>query len=363
MASTATSLLEETPMRTVIVLGAALVALAPAAASQTTQRYTVAGDDVAIYNLAGVVRVEGGPAGDVVVEVTRGGADAAKLEVATGPIGSRQSLRVIYPDDDVVYAEMGFHGSSTLDVRDDGTFNGDRRERGRGHRVRISDDGSGLDAYADLRILVPAGRRIAVYLAVGRMTATNVDGHVRLDVSSADVTASGMRGSLSVDAGSGDVRVTDVTGDLSLDTGSGNVSASGVKGDNLLFDTGSGDVTLDRVEGRSLSIDTGSGSADATAVRADDLMIDTGSGDVTLELLAGGGSINIDTGSGEVNLTLPADYGADVVLDTGSGEIDLGGIAVTVRKIAEDHVEGRIGNGTGRLHVETGSGGVRLKKA
>jgi lia operon protein LiaG len=349
-------------MRSVIVIGLGLAA-ASVAAAQASQRYTVAGDNVAIYNLAGVVRVEGGPAGDVVVEVTRGGSDAAKLQVETGPIGSRQTLRVIYPDDDVVYSVMGFHGSTTLDVRDDGTFSGDHREGGRGHRVRISDDRSGLDAHADLRILVPAGRRIAVYLAVGRMTATNVDGDVRLDVSSADVAASGMKGSLTVDAGSGDVRVTDAAGDLNLDTGSGNVVVSGAKGDNLLIDTGSGDVTLDHAQGRSLKIETGSGNADATAVTADDLIVDTGSGDVTLELLAGGGSINIDTGSGEVTLTLPGTYGADVVLDTGSGEIDLGGISVTVRKLAEDHIEGRIGDGKGRLHVETGSGDVRLKKA
>lgn len=349
-------------MRSVIVIGLGLAA-ASSAAGQTAQRYTVAGDNVAIYNLAGVVRVEGGPAGDVVVEVTRGGNDAAKLQIQTGPIGSRQTLRVIYPDDDVVYSAMGFRGSTTLDVRDDGTFSGDRREGGRGHRVRISDDGSGLDAHADLRILVPAGRRIAVYLAVGKMTATNVDGEVRLDVSSADVVASGMKGSLAVDAGSGDVRVTDVTGDLNLDTGSGDVVVSGVKGDDLGIDTGSGDVTLDHAQGRSLKIETGSGNADASAVTADDLIIDTGSGDVTLELLAGGGSIDIDTGSGEVTLTLPGAYGADVILDTGSGDIDLGGLSVTVRKLAEDHIEGRIGDGKGRLHVETGSGNVRLKKA
>lgn len=349
-------------MRSVIVIGAALAA-APAVAGQAPQRYTVAGDNVAIYNLAGVVRLEGGPAGDVVVEVTRGGGDAAKLRIETGPIGSRQTLRVIYPDDDVVYSAMGYRGSTTLDVRDDGTFSGDRHEGGRGHRVRISDDGSGLDAHADLRILIPAGRRIAVYLAVGKMTATNVAGDVKLDVSSADVAANGMKGSLSVDAGSGDVRVTDVAGDLNLDTGSGDVVVSGAKGDNLLIDTGSGDVTLDHAEGRSLKIDTGSGNADATAVTADDLIIDTGSGDVTLELQAGGGSIDIDTGSGGVTLTLPGAYGADVVLDTGSGEIDLGGISVTVRKLAEDHIEGRIGDGKGRLHVETGSGDVRLKRA
>lgn len=350
-------------MRTTILLGALTIAAATLAPGQTTQRYTLAGNDVAIYNLAGAVRVEGGPAGDVVVEVTRGGHDAAKLEIATGPIGGRQTLRVVYPDDDIIYPAMGRHSNTDLDIRDDGSFSGDEhRFGGRGHRVRISGDGSGTEAFADLRILVPAGRRIAVYLAVGKMTAANVNGDLTLDVSSSDVTASGMRGSLMVDAGSGDVRVTDATGDLNLDTGSGNVVVSNAKGDSLLVDTGSGDVALDHADVRHLKIDTGSGNADATAVRSQDVYIDTGSGDVTMELLAGGGSIDVNTGSGQVNLTLPADYGAMLLLDTGSGEIDLGGIPVTVTKLQEDHVEGRIGDGKARLHVDTGSGDVRLRR-
>ena len=351
-------------MRTTILCGALTIAAATLAPGQAAQRYTIAGDNVAIYNLAGQVRVEGGPAGGVVVEVTRGGADAAQLKVQSDPIDGRATLRILYPDDDIVYPAMGRHSSSTLDVRDDGTFGGEgHRHWGRGHRVRISGDESGVEAFADLRILVPPGQRIAVYLAVGKMTATNVNGDLTLDVSSSDVTASGMHGSLVVDAGSGDVRVTDATGDLNLDTGSGNVVVSGAQGDELLIDTGSGDVTLDHAQARSLKIDTGSGNADATAVRSDDVYIDTGSGDVTMQLLAGGGQIDINTGSGEVNLTLPAEFGASVLLDTGSGDIDLGGIPVTVTKLQEDHVEGRIGDGKSRLHVETGSGDVRLKKA
>lgn len=351
-------------MRTTIFCGVLTVVAASLASGQAGQRYTISGDNVAVYNLVGQVRVEGGPAGDVVVEVTRGGADASKLDVQTGLLGSRQTLRVIYPDDDIIYTVMGRNSRTDLEVRDDGTFNeGDHRSLGRGHRVRIRGDGSGTEAFADLRILVPAGRRIAIYLAVGKMTATNVNGDITLDVASSDVTASGMRGSLNVDAGSGDVRVTDATGDLNLDTGSGNVVVSRAQGGELLIDTGSGDVTLDHAEVRNLKIDTGSGNADATAVRAEELIIDTGSGDVTLELVAGGGSIDIDTGSGQVNVTLPNDYGAALVLDTGSGEIDLGGIPVTVNKLQEDHVEGRIGDGKARLHIETGSGDVRLKKA
>ncbi len=351
-------------MRTSVVPAALVLLAALPLAAQTPQRYTVSGDNVAIYNLAGAIHVAAGTAGDVVVEVTRGGADGAKLDVQTGPIGSRQTLRVMYPDDEIVYPALGNHSSTTLDVRDDGTFDytHDHRFFG-GRRVRIRGDGSGMEAYADLRVLVPAGRRVAIHLAVGKLTATNVNGQLTLSASSADVTASGITGSLDANTGSGDVHATDIAGDLKLDTGSGTVSVTRAKGDDLSVNTGSGDVTIDHAEGRSLKIDTGSGNADATAVKADDLKIDTGSGDVTLELLAGGGTIDVDTGSGEVNLTLPAGYGADVVLDTGSGGIDLGGIPVQVRKVQQDHVEGRIGDGRGRLHVETGSGGVRLKRA
>ena len=350
-------------MRSTILCGALTLGAAALATGQASQRYSIAGDNVAVFNLVGQVRVEAGSAGDVVVEVTRGGDDAAKLDIQTGPLSGRQTLRVIYPDDDIVYPVMGFHSNTELEVRDDGTFNeGDHRLLRRGRRVRISGGGSGIEAFADLRILVPPGQRIAVYLAVGKMTATNVNGDLTLDVSSSDVTATGSRGSLMVDAGSGDVRVTDATGSLNLDTGSGNVVVSRAQGDELLIDTGSGDVTLDHAEVRSLKIDTGSGNADATAVKADDLVIDTGSGNVTVELLAGGGSIEIDTGSGQVNITVPTDYGAAVLLDTGSGEIDLGGIPVTVTRLQQDHVEGRIGDGRARLHIETGSGDVRLRK-
>jgi lia operon protein LiaG len=350
-------------MRTFIILGAVLTVAASPSAGQAGQRYSVPGDDIAVYNLAGTIQVEAGSGATVVVEVVRGGSDAAKLDVATGPIGGRQTLRVIYPDDDIVYPQLGWHSRTSLDVRDDGTFNGSHRDFSRGHRVRISSDGSGTEAYADLRVAVPAGKRVAIYLAVGKMTAANVQGDLRLDVNSADVTANNIKGSLVVDAGSGDVRVTDVTGDLNLDTGSGNVEAGRVQGDNVLIDTGSGDVTIDHVTGRTLKIDTGSGDAMASTVQADDVNVDTGSGDVTLELTAGGGSIYIDTGSGNVSLTLPSEFGADIVLDTGSGDIDLGGMAVTVHRIQRDHIEGRIGNGNGRLRVETGSGDVRLKKA
>src|SRR5207249_2960957 len=80
------------------------------AAPQYPGRHTISGDDIAIYNLAGVMRVEGGSGPGVAVELTRGGRDAGKLRVETGPVRGRETLRVIYPDDAIVYHELDFDG-------------------------------------------------------------------------------------------------------------------------------------------------------------------------------------------------------------------------------------------------------------
>ena len=346
----------------------ALLVAASGLAAQTPERFPLSGDAVAVYNLAGILRVEAGSGADVIVELTRGGRDAAKLKIETGPVRDRNALRVIYPDDDIYYAAQGGYGNnSTLEVRDDGTF-GDDGEHHRhswdgGRRVRISSRGDGLDAHADLRVLVPAGKRVAVHLAVGRATISNVNGTLFVDVSSANVSATGTKGSLSIDAGSGNVDVSDAQGEVNLDTGSGDISVNGVVGGHVSLDTGSGNATGGRIQADVLSVDTGSGDVEFAAVSSPDVKIDTGSGSVRLTLDAKLSDLDVDTGSGDVTLTVPPTLGGDIYIDTGSGGIDLGGLTVQVTKLEKDHVEGKIGTGTGHYKIETGSGEVRLVRS
>ena len=75
-------------MQVLPTLALALPVLAPSGrlAAQQAERYTLDGDDIAIYNLAGALTVEPGTGG-VTVEVTRGGADAARLRVERGRAG------------------------------------------------------------------------------------------------------------------------------------------------------------------------------------------------------------------------------------------------------------------------------------
>ena len=85
-------------------------------AAQQTERYSIPGGDVAIYNLAGEVKVEPG-SGVVTAELTRGGADAAKLKVLQGEIDGWEALRVTYPADRIHYdrvAEIILQGDKCL---------------------------------------------------------------------------------------------------------------------------------------------------------------------------------------------------------------------------------------------------------
>jgi hypothetical protein len=345
-----------------------LLALAPLAAAtdvadgQATERRAVSGPAVAIYNLAGQVRLEGGAGTDVVVEVRRGGADAARLRIETGQRRDWQTLRVIYPSDRIVYPRLGSWGSrTTLRVDDQGYFDDSDDRRGR-DRVEIRGSGSGMEAWADLRVIIPRGKRVALHLAAGDATVSNVDGDIEVDVSAATITTERTRGRLSLDTGSGSVRVTDAQGSVNLDTGSGSVTVSDIRGDELRMDTGSGSITARNVEVRTLTADVGSGGIRMTAIKASRVSLDTGSGGTDLELLTDVEDVNIDAGSGSVSVRLPASSGAEVEIETGSGGIDTD-FPIQVTRMERNYLRGTMGDGRGRIRIESGSGRVRLLRS
>jgi len=338
--------------------------------AQQAERYTLDEGPAAIYNLVGAVRVEPGT-GAVTVQVTRAGGEAAKLEIGRGEIDGRSTLRVVYPADRIRSGNLRSHGSTQLRVRDDGTFGDqDRYAHGRmdrdrweeGHRVTITDGSDGLDARADLVVGVPKGADVSVYLAVGSVTVTNVDGELRVDSHSAPVTASGTRGTLMVDVGAGDVRITQAQGEVSIDTGSGAVDVTGFHGSTLSIDTGSGDVTGSDFEGDELSVDTGSGEVRLTAVTAPRLSLETGSGRISAEVRRDVSSLQVETGSGDIAIRAPATLGAEVEIETSSGDIETD-FPLLVTRQSQDHMVGTIGDGKGTIAIETGSGGIKLLKS
>ncbi len=354
--------------RAIVLLAAVSV---PPAAAQQAERLTVAGDRVAIYNLVGRVRVDAGTGADVVVEVTRGGRDQAQVHIERGAIDrlpGYATLRVVFPGTDIVYPPLARGSRSEVRVREDGTFGSDDHRDGRrgrrnddAGRVRISGTGPGLEAWADLRISVPAGRRVNVNVGVGDISVANVDGQLHVDGSSSSVNATGTRGALDVDVGSGSVTVNDARGILSIDTGSGRVEVSTFTGSDLSIDTGSGAVGITGATAATVSVSTGSGDVRLSAIASPNLKVDTGSGEVDLDLTTDVDRVDVETGSGSVVLHLPAAIGAQVDIESGSGGVE-SDIPLEVTTWGRDHVRGTMGDGKGTIAVETGSGKVRIMK-
>jgi hypothetical protein len=311
-------------------------------AQQASGKYHVAGSDFAVYNLAGSVSIVAGSGSDLTVGVTARGADAGELRVASGELRGHQTFRVIFPDGDIVYPALGANSQTQIEARNDGTFDGNG---GRGREVRIRGAGSGIRASADLEIGLPAGRSLDLYLAVGKVAVRNVKGNLSVDVGAAGVDVDGLDGDFTLDAGSAPVRLAHIKGGrMSLDTGSGTIAASDVSATVISLDSGSGDVTLD-------------------GVTSTDLSLDTGSGDVTLRLESDVDRLSLDSGSGSVTIYAPADLGAELSVDGGSGDIDVQ-LPLTNRASDddEDSLRGTLGDGQGRITIDSGSGDVRILK-
>jgi putative adhesin len=351
----------------VLLLAAVPVHAAPQAL--TPGRHVLEGSDVSVTNLAGEMRIVDGTGSSVVVEITTAGKDRDRLTVAMGrDAQGRNSLRVIYPERRVVYPGSfappeGVMSRSSMDYL--------------GHRVTVTSRGPGLEAHADVRILVPRGTTLHAHNAVGKAFLTDVGGTLSFEGASSDVEATRVQGALSIDVGSGNVSVSRTAANTVVDTGSGDVRLTDVNG-NVSVDAGSGDLQLRNVGAEKISLDAGSGSISGSNVKASAISADCGSGDVDLDgtsaervaLQAGSGSVHlrltqnvdrlaISAGSGSVKLEAPRGLSARFRIECPKRNLHMD-FPADIERGDEDSTEGTIGGGQGSISIEAGSGRVDL---
>lgn len=349
-----------------------LLAAAPLGA-QRAETYTVPGRAVAIYNLAGEVKIERGTGPAVTVEVTRQGRDANKVSVATGAMSGIETLRIVYDGDRIVYPKLTRGRGIDVQVRKDGRWGSSKMDGSNEtsawsfglswrDRTRISGTGSGIEAWADVVVRVPDGVKTTIHHAVGTLAMHGVRASVSIDLASADANVKDHVGDLMIDGGSGDVTLVDIEGALDLDLGSGRTELKQVKASTLRIDSGSGGVSGDQLSvSESLDLDAGSGRAILRKLSAKRAKMDLGSGGLEAEFLTNIDDLRIDSGSGSVTLYLPESVGAELDIDTGSGGIS-SDFPIVAKHTERGHLSGTLGDGKGRISVDAGSGTVRIRK-
>ncbi|MCP3981046.1 MAG: DUF4097 domain-containing protein [bacterium] len=330
------------------------------------EQLEVKGDELVLDNMIGHITVGGHSGSEFKVTIDVKGSDASRDRIRIDT-DSDDAVRIVFPVNKqrrYVYPEMkGNSTSFTLEKSDRGWMSsvlGDLM----GKRIKVSKNGTGLEVWADVEILVPRGASLTVRHGVGEIDAGDVDGELELATHSGGVEVDGVRGDLLVDTGSGTVVAASIDGDVSIDTGSGRVELNGADGGSIHIDTGSGAVRINDIATRKLHVDTGSGSVRASHVETDSANIDTGSGSVRLELdRMGSGSFRIDTGSGGITLALPDDASAEIEADTGSGGIDVEFDGAMLKRHDRDNVLLTIGGGAASVQLDTGSGGIRITRS
>lgn len=364
---------------------------AGATAQASVERFELSGTTIEVENIVGSVEIVASSGDRVVVEVTRAGTDAGQLEVDVDDAAARSRLEVHYPEGDLLYTALQNH-TFDLYVRprsgSQGGFNssgggwGSGLLFGRGEGRRIRSRGPGVEAWADLRIEVPKGRNVMIQLGAGKIQAHDLSTDLTLELAAGNIGLEALEGTVRSQTGSGHITLRDIRGSLDLSTGSGDITAQGVHGSLLNADTGSGEILLERIDVQSLELDTGSGdlrmlevvarslevdtgSGDITLVRSQigDAAIDTGSGDVTLNLVGPPTQLTVDTGSGAVDVRLPTGVDASIIADTGSGGINVDLPALDLIERSRDRVVGRLGSGTGRISLDTGSGPISIRES
>ncbi|MGY3041506.1 hypothetical protein ACVWWQ_003139 [Rhodanobacter sp. TND4EL1] len=201
-----------------------------------------------------------------------------------------------------------------------------------------------------------------------RMGPTTLDVHVpkaaslEVDVVSAPLVIDGMEGGkIQINTVSGKARINARTPSLTVDSVSGGIEQAG-HADKAGLQTVSGDILAPGL-GPQVELQTVSGRIQAGGGPWQKLSLSTVSGDVQLNGgLAPNGSINVDSMSGDVQLQVPANTNASLHASSFSGDLRSDfGTPTRPEHGPGSSLDARLGNGQGKIHVETFSGDLRVR--
>ncbi len=198
------------------------------------------------------------------------------------------------------------------------------------------------------------------------------------------ITAAAIRGPTTAETSFGVIVVEDFAdGDLKLKSGNGRIeitnasfgvcdarSSFGViagrnlKGDSVTLNSGNGSVEIDNVQTKTLDLLSSFGNLRATGVTASDISATSGNGGVHIACSPSAPAdldAQVRSTFGSVEFTAPAGFAGEVSLSTGFGSVQTA-LPVTVSgELNRSRVSGKVGDGAGKIHIESGNGSVELK--
>jgi DUF4097 and DUF4098 domain-containing protein YvlB len=218
----------------------------------------------------------------------------------------------------------------------------------------------------------------------GSVNCRNITGSsITVKSSSGSITSEIIKGPAQLTTSYGSITCTDMSdGDLKLKTNSGKIRLSNASFSECNAHTSYGSIVSDQLKGKLIKLHSGSGSINLTDSSADTTSLSTSYGRITCrqittnEISAKSGSGNLDiecsdstpdeivadlvTSYGSIDFTAPQNFAGRVDLSTSYGSVKTSRPITISGKISKKNLSGTIGEGTGKLHLQTSSGSINL---
>jgi DUF4097 and DUF4098 domain-containing protein YvlB len=219
----------------------------------------------------------------------------------------------------------------------------------------------------------------------GTIECENVTGSsITLKSGNGGITAKALRGSVTAESAYGSITCEDFAdGDLKLKSGNGRIAITNasfgvcearssygavagkdLKGDSVTLGSGNGSVEADNVQVKTLGLSSDYGVIRAARITTSNLSAASGNGGIHIDCSRSApADLNARAKSsyGSIEFDAPAGFSGQVDLSTSYGVVRTT-LPVTIKgEITGSKLTGKVGDGDGKIHLESGGGSVELK--
>jgi len=157
---------------------------------------------------------------------------------------------------------------------------------------------------------------------------------------------------------SGTITLQDAVGNVKIDNDYGSVNMENVKGD-IEIKNSSGSIRAKKITGDWLS-NTRYSDVNVSELSAKKIRIDNRSNGVYLDLKTVPTDIDIKNEYGNVHVEMPSGFSGDLNAEVSYGDIDTN-LPVKIKKLGSSaYSVSKVGNGSGRINIETKSANIEL---
>lgn len=160
----------------------------------------------------------------------------------------------------------------------------------------------------------------------------------------------------------GDLEISGLQGELLVETEDGDLEIYDCQSDHGKIRTEDGDVELHRCEG-NFEIQAEDGDIRMSKLTADEVEIRVADGSIDLDLLPSDKlELILRAGDGDIDVALDENISAVFDLETRDGRIRVNAASVADLEKERGRVSGRVGAGTGSIHMSSVDGNITLRQ-